>query len=240
MAWPEGGPRQLALDLGHEPSLAADDFLVGTGNSVAHARIAAWPHWPEHLTVLVGPPASGKSHLARIFADISHAHMAGPDELAELVADPDRRALVIEDVDRGQYDEVALFHLLNQSLRGERSLLLTARGDIAQWPLKTDDARSRLRRAPLFRLESSDDIELSHMLVKLFGDRQIKVEPRVIGYLVARMERSQEAATALVDTMDRLALARGSAITRTIAAEALALRHDAADADRQEDWNDDE
>jgi chromosomal replication initiation ATPase DnaA len=62
------------------------------------------------------------------------------------------------------------------------------------------------------------------MLVKLFGDRQIAVDPRIIGYLVPRMERSPAEAVALVDLMDRLALARGSAVTRAVAAEALRHR----------------
>lgn len=234
---PDNSPRQLPLDLGHEPSHAEHDFLVGEGNALAHARILAWPHWPDGVTLLVGPASSGKSHLTRIFAERSRAILVRPDTIAAIAAAPGRQALAIEDVDRLDYDEHDLFHLLNQAMRGDRTLLLTARDVVAHWPLKTDDVRSRVRRAPLFRLEVSDDIELSQMFVKLFGDRQIRIDPRVIGYIVPRMERSTEEATALVDLMDRLALARGSAITRAIAAEALAQRQAAPGADRQQDWD---
>jgi hypothetical protein len=38
------------------------------------------------------------------------------------------------------------------------------------------------------------------------------------------MERSPEEAVILVELLDRLAMARGTAITRAVAAEALALR----------------
>ena len=233
----DGGPRQLPLDLGHEPSLAEDDFLVGEGNMLAHARVLAWPHWPDGVTLLVGPAASGKSHLARIFVERSGAEAVMPETIAQIAGGEGRGPLLIEDADRRGYDEHHLFHLLNQALRAERTLLLTAREDIAQWPLETDDVRSRIRRAPVFRLAISDDIELSQMLVKLFGDRQIKIDPRVIGYLVPRMERSAEEAAALVDVMDRLALAKGTAITRTIAAEALAHRHTAEEGGGQQDWD---
>lgn len=236
MPRPDIGPRQLPLDFGHEPSLAEDDFLVGEGNALAHARILAWPHWPDGVTLLVGPAASGKSHLARIFADRSHAAVLTPETIAAAASNPGRQAIVIEDVDRLGYDERHLFHLLNQAMRGERSLLLTARTEVGQWALRTDDVRSRVRRAPVFRLEISDDIELSQMFVKLFGDRQIKVDPKVIGYVVPRMERSPEEAAALVDLMDRLALAKGSAITRTIASEALALRQQASGSDGKQEW----
>jgi chromosomal replication initiation ATPase DnaA len=218
----DGKLRQLPLEFEHVPSHAADDFLVGEGNALAHSRIVAWPHWPDAVTVLIGPAASGKSHLARIFADRSHAAMVTPETIAEIAEAGARGPLVVEDVDRFGYDEPSLFHLLNQAMRGNRTLLLTAREDIANWPLATDDVRSRVRRAPAFRLEVSDDIELSHMFAKLFGDRQIKVDPKIIHYLVARMERS---------------LSRGTAITRTIAAEALALREAERDSGGQEEWD---
>ena len=237
MPHPETGPRQLPLDLGHEPSHAEDDFLVGEGNGLAHARILAWPHWPDGVTLLIGPAASGKSHLSRIFADRSGAIVVSPETIGAIAAVPGKEAVVVEDVDRLGYDEHDLFHLLNQAMRGERTLLLSAREDVAHWPLRTDDVRSRVRRAPVFRLEVSDDIELSQMFVKLFGDRQIRIDPKVIGYVVPRMERSPEEAAALVELMDRLALAKGSAITRAIASEALALRQAAAGQDDQEEWD---
>jgi chromosomal replication initiation ATPase DnaA len=48
------------------------------------------------------------------------------------------------------------------------------------------------------------------------------VDDRIIHWLVARMERSLAAARTIVDRLDQLALARGSKITRALAAEALA------------------
>ena len=47
------------------------------------------------------------------------------------------------------------------------------------------------------------------------------MEDRLVAYMVARMERSLEAAQTLVERLDRLALARGSRITRTLAQEVL-------------------
>ena len=233
--------QQLVLELGHTPLLGEGDFMVGEGNELAYARIMAFPHWPDPVTLLVGPAASGKSHLARIFGERSGASIADTGALDALAAEGGRTPLIVEDVDRLPYDEAGLFHLLNQSLREQRPLLLTAREEVAAWPLATDDVRSRARRATTFSLELTDDIQLSQMFVKLFGDRQVTVDPKIIGYLVARMERSAEEAVALADLMDRLALARGSAITRSVAAEALQLRRsrDGA-AYPDENWNSDD
>jgi len=217
-------PGQLAFDLGHEPSLTEENFIVTAGNELAFQHIMAFPEWPGPLSLIVGPPKSGKTHLALIWARRAGARVVVPDSLERLAGEGGDGPLVVEDADSGLYPETALFHLLNQAMRADRPVLMTA-GDLpSAWPLKTDDVRSRVRLAALFSVEADDDIQLSQMLVKLFADRQIAIEPRVVAYLVRRMERSPEEAVALVDLADKLALSRGSAITRTIAAEAVALR----------------
>lgn len=220
---------QLAFELGHTPSHSEADFIVGEGNELAHAHVLAYPNWSGPLTLITGPAKSGKSHLARIWADRAGALSPEVDELEDLARDGGTVPLVIEDVDRRGYEEAALFHLLNQSMRDRRPVLMTAREPVANWPFATDDLKSRARLAALFTVTTSDDIHLSQMFVKLFGDRQIAVDPKVIAYLVARMERSPEEAVALAGLMDRMALQRGTAITRAIAAEALALRDAAHD-----------
>ncbi|MGV3652160.1 MAG: hypothetical protein ACO1OK_12090 [Devosia sp.] len=206
-----------------QASHAEDDFIVGKGNMLAHGHLMAWPEWPGPLALVEGPASTGKSHLARIWAERSGARFVTPFRIAAMAAEAGGAPIVIEDIDRAGFDERALFHLLNQSMRDRRSVLMTARTPVSAWPYATDDVRSRARLAARFGLAVTDDIALSQMLVKLFSDRQVKVDPRVVGYLAARMERSAEAAVRLVDTIDRLALARGVAISRAIAAEALAL-----------------
>jgi chromosomal replication initiation ATPase DnaA len=217
-------PSQLAFELGHQASLAIDDFIVGDGNRLALGHILTFPEWPGPLTVLVGAAKSGKSHLARIFADRSGAGFGSPRTLERLAARGGVKPLVIEDVDRAGYAEAALFHLLNQSMRDSRPVLMTARTPTSAWPYATDDLKSRARLAQHFDVSVSSDIQLSQMFVKLFHDRQVAVDPKVVAYLVQRMERSPEEAVALADLADGLALRRGTGITRAIAAEALALR----------------
>jgi chromosomal replication initiation ATPase DnaA len=218
------GARQLPFDWGHEPSHLEDDFIAGDGNRLALAHIRAFPNWPGPLTLVEGPAKAGKSHLSRIWAERSGAHLVGAEELESLASEAGQGPLVIEDVDRAGYAEEPLFHLLNQAMRDGRPTLMTARDAIANWSYRTDDLKSRARLAARFTLALTDDIQLSQMFVKLFGDRQVSVDPKIIGYLVARMERSPEEAVALADLVDRLALSQGTAITRSVAAAALAQR----------------
>lgn len=232
---------QMVFELGHTPSHAEDDFIVGEGNELALAHIRAFPAWPGPLTLMLGPASAGKSHLGRIWLERADARLASADALEALAAQGGRAPLLVEDVDRVPYDEDALFHLINQSMRDRRPLLMTAREPVEAWPYRTNDLKSRARLATLIAVTPTDDIELSQMFVKLFGDRQVTVDPRIIAYLVSRMERSPEEAVLLADAMDRIALTRGTAITRAVAAEALARRaEERGDASFDKESDDDE
>ncbi|WP_127143426.1 HdaA/DnaA family protein [Pelagibacterium montanilacus] len=227
--------RQLVLEWEHSVSHALDDFITCAANRTAFDHVCAFPAWSSPLTLIQGPAKSGKSHLARIFAALSEARQVAREEIETLAAEGGRFPIVVEDVDRSGYLEVGLFHLLNQSMRDERPVLMTARLPIALWPYRTADVKSRARLASWFSIEAPDDILLSQMMVKLFADRQLAVDPKVISYMVARMERSSQEVVALVETVDRLSLSRGRAITRPIAAEALALRDSGRDRDAETD-----
>lgn len=219
---------QLTLDLSLDPSLVEADFIVSSGNQMAFNRVINYLHWPDPMTLITGAPKIGKSHLARIWLGRSHAVMADAENMEQLAEVGGDHPVLIEDADRVAYPESAFFHLLNQSMRDRRPILLTARAPVAKWPYETADVLSRVRLAAHFEVEMPDDIQLSHMFVKLFGDRQVTVDPKVIAYLVARMERSPKEVVALVALMDDLALSKRAPITRNIAVQALEIRTDAA------------
>ena len=70
-------------------------------------------------------------------------------------------------------------------------------------------------------ISAPDDALLASILVKLFADRQLRVDNAVIEYLLPRMERSFAAAQRLVRRLDRSGLALGRAVTVSLARSAL-------------------
>jgi chromosomal replication initiation ATPase DnaA len=72
-------------------------------------------------------------------------------------------------------------------------------------------------------IAAPDDPLLAAVLVKHFADRQLRVEPGVIAFLLPRMERSFAAAARLAGELDRLALSRGGPITVPLARQLLAV-----------------
>ncbi|MDO8884226.1 MAG: chromosomal replication initiator DnaA [Pseudotabrizicola sp.] len=213
--------RQLAFDLPPREAFRREDFFASPANAHALAVIGGWHDWPGHKMLLVGPAGAGKTHLAHMWAEDAGAAIVSAADLpgADLPGLAGAGAVAVENADAvaGVPEaEVALFHLHNLVVQ-RGSLLLTARTPARDWGLALPDLKSRVEAASVARLDPPDDALLSAVLVKLFADRQTVVQPALIPWLVARMERSIDAARALVAAMDARALAQGKPITKTTA-----------------------
>lgn len=222
---------QLAFDLPHRASHRGDDFLVSPSNRAAVQTIDRWPDWPSHALALVGPPASGKSHLAAVWQAKAKARRLQGAELAarsRLMSAP-RPAVIVEDADvalarpkeQGGLDPVDLFHLFNWMRERGGYLLMTARTPPPRWPVGLPDLKSRLASIPVAAIAAPDDDLLAALIVKQLADRQLKVAPRVIDYLVTRIDRSFAAADAAVSALDAASLEAKRAITVPLAKQVL-------------------
>lgn len=218
-----GDGRQLAFDLPHRPATGRDDFLVTPSNAKAVALIDLWPKWPANTLILLGPPGSGKSHLAAVWHEMTGALVARPSDVREerVPSLLGTRALVIEDAPGEGLDEAAFFHLLNLSREQKAHILITAGGAPAGWEIALPDLMSRLKAAPTVQLGPPDDVLLRGVLVKLFADRQIGVDEAVISYLISRMPRELAAARSLVAEIDRRALEERAEVTRNFVGKVL-------------------
>ena len=219
---------QLPFDLQHRPALGREEFVVAPGNAVAVAWIDRWPDWPAGGLAIYGPPGCGKSHLAEIWRAASGAVSLDLDGL--LREDPPLRGprtCVLDGVDawlsrsQSAEPERRLFHLYNLVLEARGHLLLTGRSAPARWCCGLADLSSRLAALPAVGIAAPDEALIEALLVKLFSDRQLRVEADVIRYLVPRLERSFAAARAVVIAIDRASLAERREITVPLARAVL-------------------
>ena len=217
---------QLTLDLPHRAALGAEDFLVSDCNLAAVRLIDAWPNWQDHVQLLIGPPASGKTHLARVWQALSGAEGLEPEHLAMDFVDSMSAGtpLVVEDADRVAYDEKTLFHLLNLAREKRLFVLLTARTVPSRWPFSLPDLLSRLNAVPAVEIGSPDEALIRTVMLKHFADRQLDIDPKVLTYLALHVDRSLAAAEAAVAAVDRAALATGRKISRQLVIETLQAR----------------
>jgi chromosomal replication initiation ATPase DnaA len=205
--------RQLPLDLGFASSYAAADYLVSASNADAFAWIERWPDWPGAGLALAGPTGCGKTHLAHLWRERSRATILDASALA--TADPSEilgpsRACAVDGIAAGALGAAAertLLHLYNMANERRGHLLLCAELPPARWPVALPDLRSRLAALPCVAIAPPDDGLLEALLAKLFADRQLAVDRGTVMFIVARMERSFDAARRLVGSIDRAALA---------------------------------
>lgn len=221
------GRRQLAFDFSQRPSLSGEDFIVARSNEAAVAWVDSWPDWPAPALVVHGPSGCGKSHLASVWqARTAALRLALP---LPAPFDPHQAlggagAAVVEDVDRWIAADDAqrqLFHLYNVLAERRGSLMLTAVQPPALWPMTLADLRSRVTAAPAVAIVPPDEALIAALLVKLFADRQLKVGDEVLTFLLARMDRSFDAARRLVAALDEAALHARRNVTVPLAGEVL-------------------
>src|SRR4030081_1979171 len=131
-------PRQLAFALPHAESLTRDNFLEGPANAAGLALVDGWPEWPNRIMLLVGPEGAGKSHLAAIWAEESGARSTSAHVLtaASVPGALATGALVVEDLKPEDFDERALFHLMNLAREDDVHLLMTAREAPSAFPFE--------------------------------------------------------------------------------------------------------
>jgi len=216
---------QLPLDLGHRAALGRDDFLVAASNREAVRWIDRWPDWSAPALVVHGPPGSGKTHLAHVWrartdaAIVAARALSGAEAPAALLGSG--ACIAVEDADR-LTDEPALLHLYNTVAERAGAMLLTASAPPSRWGIALADLRSRLLAAPAVTVGAPEDELLEAVLVKQFADRQLRVPPEAVTFLVQRMERSLGAARAIVAALDEAALAAHRKITVPLVRDLLA------------------
>ncbi len=215
-------PEQLVFELPHRAAMGLEDFLVSESNAAAVALVDRWPDWPVAAAIVAGPKGSGKSHLANVWLMRTGAKAFAASGISReaVPAIAATGAVLIEDV-QNVADEAALFHLLNLVREQRLQILLTADTVPGDLRITLPDLRSRLKALPLATIDPPDDALLRAVLVKLFTDRQLSVEPHLVDYVLVRMERSMLAAERFVAEADRRALVLQRRVTRAIAAATL-------------------
>ena len=208
--------RQLRLRLDRAASYDRADFVVSACNAEAVRMLDAWPAWHGGCLALAGPAGSGKTHLARGWAEQVGAVVFAGDEPVSAAVD---RPVLWEDADR-RLDEEALFHLINMAPTAG-GLLLTGRTPPVSWPAALPDLRSRLNAMPVALLGEPDDAVLSGVLAKLFRERNIRPPDDLLPYLLRRIERSVPKARETVERLDEEASALNRPVSRALAREIL-------------------
>ncbi|WP_374274617.1 chromosomal replication initiator DnaA [Brevundimonas sp.] len=205
---------QMRLPL--ERNEAARPLVVSGCNAAAAAALETFPQAPGAILALVGPRGCGKSRMAedwaeRVGAVPLHGAEAALIDPLEIEGRP-----VMLDVAEAADDE-SLFHLFNLTQSGGGALLLVSRTAPATWETTVPDLRSRLNATPVAAIAAPDDVLMTVLLEAAFARRSMTPGEEVVAYLLKRIDRSAEAAEAVVEALD----AAHRPVTRALARQVL-------------------
>jgi len=214
---------QFPLALEFLPSHGRDDFLITDCNAAAAALVDAWPAWTGPHAIVYGPAGAGKTHLLSAWCEKSGALPLAAEALYVDTLDSvlgDGTAWTLDRLDAVE-DERLLFHLFNTVRERGGFLLSATRAAPARLPYKLPDLTSRLAAATVVEIHAPDDDLLGALLIKLFNDRRLTVDPAVVGFLRLRLERTFAAYQEAVRKIDRAGLAARRKVTVPLVREVL-------------------
>jgi hypothetical protein len=189
---------QIALPIDARTAEFAGRIVVGNANRAVVDALADPSGWPYRTAVLVGPPRSGKSLLARWFA----ANGSGE---------------AIDGADH--WDEAELFHRWNRAQEGGDALLIVSDAD--GWKIGLPDLRSRLGGSLQLAIGTPDDAMLADLIEAHAEQRRLVLAEGATSYLVPRVERSFAAVERLVAEIDRISLERQVPATMSVWRDAI-------------------
>lgn len=191
---------QISLPFEWHGSAGAGDFLVSEANRLAVAHLERWRDWPLSVSVLTGPPLSGRSTLAGLFAQMSGG---------EIIDDAEGEG------------EHRLFHAWNEAQTAHRPLLMIGRTAPSSWTVALPDLRSRLAAAPHVAIEEPDEALARALICRAFDLAGASYAPDVPDWLLRRIEHRYSAIAEVTRLLDVAALSSGRKISVAMAKETL-------------------
>jgi len=198
---------QLLLDFDHNIEFNEHDYYVSRSNYLAFNLIQNWPKWERKILNISGDTFSGKTHLAKIFQYKSNALYLGHTDINEDVFKKIKlnESIVIDDFEKIK-NENLLYSLFNLIYQDNKYLLILSKRTISKMNYSLDDLNSRAKNCIFAQIENPDDDLIFAIIVKSFSDRQIKLEKKLLEYIIKRIDRSYGKIYEFIYKVDELSL----------------------------------
>ena len=198
---------QLLLDFDHKIEFNEHDYYVSKSNYFAFNLIQNWTKWEKKILNIYGDTFSGKTHLAKIFQNKSRALYLTDSDVNEEIYKKIKlsECIVIDDFEKIK-NENLLYSLFNLIYQDNKYLLIFSNSTISKINYNLDDLNSRAKNCIFAQIENPDDDLIFAIIVKSFSDRQIKLEKKLLEFIIKRIERSYGKIYEFIYKVDELSL----------------------------------
>ena len=210
--------KQLYFDMPDKTALGIEDYIITESNSFAFDLISRMIKGEINQGVISGPSFSGKTHLSKILIkNIGSNESLYIDRDYKKIIEKvgSSNLIVIENIDKVLEDksEEDLFHIINFTKENDKKLLMTSGKSISKIEFKLEDLKSRLNAILEAKIMQPDDELMKLVLIKIFNDKQLLINPNVINFLKSRLERSYKSINDFIEKIDKFSLEKGKKIT---------------------------
>ena len=119
------------------------------------------------------------------------------------------------------FDEKLLYSLFNLVEQDNKYLLISSKKPIDTMKFTLPDLLSRLKNCIIANIEPPDDELIYAIILKSFSDRQIKLDNKIIDYIVKRIARSYSKMHEFIYKIDELSLKKKKSINFKIIKEII-------------------
>ncbi len=213
---------QKLLELGIHESFDENDYYVSKSNYFAKNIIDTWPKWEKKIVNLTGEKYSGKTHLSTIFKTKTGALYLTGDNINNQTLRQIKLSnnVIIENLNES-VNEKLLYSIFNLIEQDNKYLLISSIKAVDTMKFSLPDLVSRLKNCIIAKIEQPDDDLIYAIILKSFSDRQIKLDNKIIDYIIKRIARSYSKMHDFIYKIDELSLKKKKSINFKIIKEII-------------------
>ena len=198
---------QLLLNFNFSKNYKKDDFFVSKSNFFAFNLLDTWPKWEKNIINVCGEKYSGKTHLSEIFLSKNKGKILESKKFIFNEAHNLKiyQNIILEDFNN-DIDEESIFSLINFVDQNNKYLVINSLKPINEMNFNLKDLKSRSKNSLVAKIEDPDDQLIKVLLAKNFSDRQIKIDNKLIEFIVKRITRSYGKIFEFIYKIDEMSL----------------------------------